>query len=119
MVERDQALESPGLPKRAGLMQPDSNVESLADDLLGVAGELSDDFIAPEQIDIECTALRDASGTVQVLTVANHGGENRAEITLPSGFRDLYSGDAIVPDGSGTAVVSLKERQVRLFVSDD
>lgn len=111
----NQTLSGMGLVRRESL----SDVDALADDLLGVAGELPDDGIAPERRDIECTSLRDGDGVLRVLVVANHGGDTEIELALDGPLHDPAAGIRLQPNRNGMARVSAKRTQVRLFVSEE
>lgn len=116
----DQPLADARLPKRCGLFGPESadDVAALADDLLSACGELDEDFIVPEEPDVDCTVLR---GQGTLLVVANHGSRDREQLELLASGRmwDPYTGEHLDPDRRGSARLSLKRRQVRLFVSED
>ena len=117
----DRPLNSTKLPKRCGLLQPESieDIPALADDLLGACGDLEEDFIAPEQEHIDCTTVRTESGKV-LLVVANHDARDaRAELICSKPMRDPYSGERLLANRSGVCTLSLKQRQVRLFFSEE
>lgn len=118
--ELDRPLgDDAALPRGAGLIRGASleDVGGLAEDLLALAGDLSDDWIAPEEPDAHVSAFRDPDGAVRALAVGNRSGYAvTARVTLGAGAR-LHDplGGAPIRAGRDVADVPLAPHQVRLF----
>jgi hypothetical protein len=107
------------MPTGAGLLAAESleDIEGLAADLLGLAGELSDLWIAPQSPSATCTPFYDEEGNVPLLFVRNRDAEAMtAEVNVPVGctLRDGITGEAIL-EAEGIATVSLAASETRIF----
>jgi hypothetical protein len=110
------ALRPPG----SGLMDAAmlDDIEELSAELLGLAGELSDLWIAPESEGVDCSVFCDAGGVPRALFVGNRTPEAcEAQVNL---FANCTLVDAIagtrLQEAAGTALVPLDGYQVRFFL---
>lgn len=128
--EHDRTLARPELPKRAGLIKDESldDLEGLADDLVGVAGDLCEYWIADGAVPADCSIFEDREGEPRVLFVANRGAKAlRVDVIVPTdaSLTDLFAGDTLTCEGGEAeafVAVSLEPHQVRMFAvgsSDD
>lgn len=110
------------LPRGAGLIREASldDVGGLAEDLLALAGDLGDDWIAPDSPDVHVTAFRDAGGAVRAVAVGNGSPEPcRARVALGRGARLADPlGGAPLDSGRDVAEIPLEGFEVRLFAVD-
>ncbi len=115
----DSLGDASAMPQGAGLLAAESldDLEGLAADLLGLAGELGDLWIAPESANATCTPFYDDTETVRLCFVRNRGSsELRANVNVPLGcvLRDGITGTCIEEAG-GIAEVALLADEVRIF----
>lgn len=109
-------------PPGSGLLAQESleDIAGLADDLLGLAGDLSDLWITPESPDVHCSVLWDKDSQVRVLfTCSRSDDEQIALVNVPLGttIRDVLAGEALA-EQEGRLSVALGPNQVRLFLVD-
>ena len=122
--ERGRALAPEHLPKHCGLIRPESmgDIAGLADDLIGVAGELSSDWITEQPQQVECSVFTAKDGTPQVLFVANQLEEPQiAHVTVASGtlLTDALDGGGIAANEHGVARIALEAHDVRMMLIGD
>ncbi|MCP4449593.1 MAG: hypothetical protein GY811_30315 [Myxococcales bacterium] len=106
-------------PAGAGLLAAESlnDIEGLAADLLELAGELCDLWIAPQSPNVTCTPFYDDSGEAQLLFVRNRSAaQAAAEANVPLGcvLRDALSRESSA-ESEGIAKVTLAADEIRLF----
>lgn len=107
------------MPQGAGLLAAESleDREGLAADLLGLAGELSDLWIAPQTPDATCSPFYDDNNKVRLVFVRNRGPERiTADVNVEVGcvLRDGITGDDVVEE-EGIAAVPLAAFATRIF----
>lgn len=119
--ELDQELGGDGeAPPRAGLLAQESmgDVQALAADLVDLAGELSDLWIAPGEADVHCTIFATPSGQPRLLFVANQSSlaiTARVNVADDCQLEDGISGE-FVQSVDGVASVMLGVHRVRVFL---
>ncbi len=96
------------------------DIDELSASLLGLAGELDDLWISPENPEVDCSIFCDPEGCARALFVGNSSAEKaQVRVNVPEScvLRDAISGQEIREEG-GTAVISLASYQVRFFALD-
>jgi len=110
------------LPRRVGKLQASSlddeaGLRGLADDLLGLAGDLPDAWQVERPDDVRAYAFADSSDRVRVVFVISSATRAVSAVLLAEGtsLRDPLSAET-VPVVDGRATIALVARGVRMFV---
>ena len=106
-------------PKSAGMIESQSlhDLDGLGEALLGLAGELSEMWIAPEDPDVHCSVYVDEQDSAKVLFVGNRSADaTLARVNVPADctLTDLISGQQVAST-AGLAELNLAASQVRMF----
>ena len=118
--ELDQPLDEPA-PKRIGKLNEASldDISGLADDLVALAGELSDDWHVERPDDVRTMAYADADGKTRVVFVVSDAVKAVTAIVLASesaqSLRDPLANETLRVDG-GKVSVPMPSRGVRLLI---
>ncbi len=127
--EFEQPLSIGQLPTRIGRIRADSltDLDGLADDLLSLAGDLADEWIASEQSDVDCSVFYasepspDQAATPsrpRILFVSHrHRRPVRAEVFAPgqAQLTDAVDGSNYTASSQGIIEIPLAPRAVRMF----
>jgi beta-galactosidase len=110
------------LPPRAGRLDESivSDREELAAALLGLAGDLGNLWISPEEPAVHVSPFEDEGGAVRAVFVGNSSNlEVTAAVNMPGGaLVDCLSGERI-ESAEGVAEVVLEQFQVRMFALEN
>jgi len=118
--ELDQPLGE-GAPKRMGKLNEGSldDLAGLADDLVALAGELSDDWHVERPDDVRTLAYGDAAGEVRVVFVVSDTDKPTTAVILVSetakSLRDPLANE-VLPVDDGRVRVAVGARGVRMLV---
>ncbi|HEX5062750.1 MAG TPA: hypothetical protein VFV99_25430, partial [Kofleriaceae bacterium] len=118
--ELDQPLDEPA-PKRIGKLNEGSldDIVGLADDLVALAGELSDDWHVERPDDVRTMAYADASGATRVVFVVSDAARPVTAVVLAStavtSVRDPLANEEL-PIDDGRVRVAMGPRGVRMLV---
>ena len=120
--ERDCPLADPP-PRRVGRLQAGSldDIPGLAEDLVGLAGELSDDWQVHRPDDVRAFAYADAAGATRVVFLVSDALRRVSASLLADGrakaLRDPFTGERL-PVHDGRVHVELPVRGVRMLIVD-
>jgi beta-galactosidase len=119
--ELDQPLDEPA-PKRIGKLNEASldDIAGLADDLVALAGELSDDWHVERPDDVRTMAYADGDGTTRVVFVVSDADKPVTAVVLAgaaaTALRDPLANETLPVDG-GKVSVALPPRGVRMLIA--
>ncbi|HEY5950239.1 MAG TPA: beta-galactosidase [Kofleriaceae bacterium] len=120
--ELDQPLDEPA-PKRIGKLNEGSldDVGGLSDDLVALAGELSEDWTVERPDDVRTMAYVDAAGATRVVFVVSDAGKPVTAVVLAgesaTTLRDPLANETLRVIG-GKLSVAMPPRGVRMLIVD-
>jgi len=117
--ELDQPLDEPA-PRRIGKLNEGSldDIAGLADDLVALAGELSDDWHVERPDDVRTMAYADAAGATRVVFVVSDAAKPVTAVVLAgdvTSVRDPLANE-VLPIDDGRVRVAMPARGVRMLV---
>jgi beta-galactosidase len=118
--ELDQPLDEPA-PKRIGKLNEGSldDIAGLADDLVALAGELSEDWTVERPDDVRAMAYADSDGATRVVFVVSDADKSVTAVLFAGeaakAVRDPFTNEMLRPK-DGKLSVSMPPRGVRMFI---